>query len=122
MVTISNTIAGLDLEPVAYKVCRDEGWPVEQVDRVEHEYRQFLQLILDAGKDDRIAPTRAIDIFWHHHILDTAKYFADCDTVFGTYLHHYPYSGIFGDDDHARQSDRVRFTRNAIDAPQTQGE
>lgn len=105
--SLDPSIATLDLECVAYKVCRDEGWSVERVDRVEREYRAFWQLIRNSNRVDQIAPTREIDVYWHHHILDTAKYIKDCEAVFGGYLHHYPYSGIFSDEDGAIQSERV---------------
>lgn len=37
--------------------------------------------------------------FWHYHILDTRAYHKDCDTVFGHYLHHFPYFGMRGEHD-----------------------
>lgn len=37
--------------------------------------------------------------FWHYHILDTRAYHKDCDTVFGHYLHHFPYFGMRGEQD-----------------------
>lgn len=112
---IDNDILALDLECIAYKVCRDERWPLERVDRIELEYRAFLQLVRNRTSSDEVAPTKAVDIFWHHHILDTAKYFEDCDHLFGAYLHHYPYSGVFGTDDSARQDRRVASSRDAIE-------
>src|SRR5262249_39319225 len=39
------------------------------------------------------------DRFWHMHILDTRKYAADCDAVFGHFLHHFPYLGLRGEED-----------------------
>ncbi|MBF4254538.1 hypothetical protein EA007_27345, partial [Vibrio anguillarum] len=35
---------------------------------------------------------------WHMHILDTRAYMRDCDTLFGEYLHHYPYFGMLGEE------------------------
>lgn len=40
-----------------------------------------------------------MDIFWHYHILDTAKYAEDCNEIFGYFLHHYPYFGMNGKQD-----------------------
>jgi hypothetical protein len=45
------------------------------------------------------APLFDVDIFWHYHILDTLKYAADCENVFGYFLHHFPYVGLRGADD-----------------------
>jgi hypothetical protein len=36
------------------------------------------------GQDD-------LDQFWHQHILDTAKYSSDCQTLFGKIIHHNPH-------------------------------
>ena len=108
---IDQDIMELDLDPIAYKVCRDEGWPLHDVDTAVLEYRAFLQVVRDAEPDFFAAPTRAIDIVWHHHILDTQKYFADTEMLFGRYLHHYPYSGVFGDNDAEQQSARGDETR-----------
>ncbi len=99
-------LMALDLACIAYKVCRDEGWPLARVDVVELQYRAFLQIIRDAEPGFSAAPTGAIDTFWHHHILDTEKYFRDCDQLFGRYLHHFPYSGIFDGEDAENQADR----------------
>jgi len=47
-------------------------------------------------------PTETIDEFWHAHILDTEKYFADSNRIFGRYEHHYPYRGLDGRGDEKR--------------------
>jgi hypothetical protein len=111
---IDDDIASLDLACIAYKACRDEGWPLEKVDRIEREYRAFLQLIRENRGRELLGPTRDIDLFWHHHILDTQKYIADCDQLFGAYIHHYPYSGIFGGEDLDKQKNRVARTYGVI--------
>lgn len=46
-----------------------------------------------------LPPSYDIDIFWHAHILDTFRYFEDCDRIFGYYFHHFPYFGRRGDED-----------------------
>lgn len=38
---------------------------------------------------------------WHHHILDTHAYAPDCQSVFGHFLHHFPYWGMRGEEDKA---------------------
>lgn len=104
---IDQDIKSLNLECIAYKVCRDEMWSLEKTDLVELKYRAFLQVIRDSGLPKEISPTRDIDIFWHHHILDTQKYSEDCQAIFGFFLHHYPYSGIFSEEDAAAQQERM---------------
>ena len=42
-------------------------------------------------------------------MLDTAKYRADCDEVFGRFLDHFPYAGLRGEDD--RRAWREDFVR-----------
>lgn len=116
MEKIDPDIRSLDLECISYKACRDERWPLDKVDRIEREYRAFLQILRDATDLRSVAPTLDIDRYWHHHILDTEKYHNDCQVLFGRYIHHYPYSGIFGEEDAQTQSGRVQDTIRLINA------
>lgn len=60
-------------------------------------YRRFLTLhVRYPGRT--LVPSALIDLVWHYHILDTRKYIADCERLFGEYLHHDPYFGIGGDE------------------------
>jgi hypothetical protein len=97
---IDKEIAQIDLEMVKMKL-RDkeegEGWSVDETETNEIEYKRWLTLVKKYGKG--MVPTKAIDIFWHQHILDTHAYFADCQKNFGGYLHHYPYFGMRGEQD-----------------------
>lgn len=90
----------LDLNCIKVKLmCGREGpgWTREQADLVEVQYKRFL--FLNATHAEPIVPTTDVDEFWHTHILDTYKYFEDCDCIFGYYLHHFPYFGMRGEDD-----------------------
>lgn len=106
-------IAALDLEPVKVKLMHresGEGWSLDQVNAVEFEYRRFLYL-MKRYPDEAAAPLQDVDTFWHYHILDTMKYAADCEAVFGYFLHHFPYIGLRGEDDlaaHARVGERMK--------------
>jgi len=106
-------IAELDLEPIKVKLMHvesGEGWSLEKVNAVEFEYRRFLYL-MKMFPNEQTAPLMDVDIFWHYHILDTMKYFIDCENVFGYYLHHFPYIGLRGEDDeaaHQRVGDRMK--------------
>ena len=102
-VDISLGVASIDLDPIKFKLMNStEGinWSREKADRVEIEYRQFLELCL-VYCDQVIVPSKCVDIFWHNHILDTKKYADDCDAVFGYFLHHFPYLGTRGAADKA---------------------
>jgi hypothetical protein len=98
--TIS-AIAALDLTPIKFKATRQEdgyGWTPEHADRMAVAYKRYLTL--HAKYPDLVlAPDQDVDRFWHLHILDTRKYAADCEAIFGYFLHHYPYLGLRGEDD-----------------------
>ena len=98
-----HAIAALDLEPIKVKLMHKEsgeGWTLERANAVEFEYRRFL-VLMKKFPDEQTAPLVDVDTFWHYHILDTMKYAADCDAVFGHFLHHVPYIGLRGEDDEA---------------------
>lgn len=98
-----NAIAELDLEPIKIKLMHKEsgeGWSLERANAVEFEYRRFLTL-MKKFPNESTSPLVDVDAFWHYHILDTMKYAADCQAVFGYFLHHFPYIGMRGDDDAA---------------------
>lgn len=98
-----HTIAALDLEPIKVKLMHEEsgeGWTLERANAVEFEYRRFLYL-MKKFPNEQTAPLVDVDTFWHYHILDTMKYAADCEAVFGHFLHHFPYIGLRGEDDEA---------------------
>jgi hypothetical protein len=106
-------IATLDLAPIKSKLMHElsgEGWSLEHTEAVEREYRRFLFLMKEFPYE-HTAPLIDVDIFWHYHILDTVKYAADCERVFGYFLHHDPYNGL-GDEDnrlaHQRSAIRMR--------------
>lgn len=75
-----------------------EGWTLQQCNEAEVLYKRFLKLILLYPKE-KLVPNKAIDTFWHYHILDTRHYIKTTEGIFGEYIHHYPYLGLFGEDD-----------------------
>jgi len=92
-------IEALDLSLVRRKLASKSdghGWTPEHTAQVEQAYRRYLTL-LATHPGTQIAPTRDIDKFWHAHILDTRRYGADCERIFGEFLHHNPYLGMLGD-------------------------
>ena len=65
-----------------------KGWHLERVEAAIEAYRRFL---LDCARQiDGNGPTPDVDEVWHLHILNTRQYAADCQAVFGHYLHHLP--------------------------------
>jgi hypothetical protein len=86
----------LELNSVRDALIEKQGWPLERVEAARAEYVRFLFLLQrkpgfmlipwrnEEGQDD-------LDQFWHQHILDTAKYAADCNALFGRMIHHNPH-------------------------------
>lgn len=87
-----------------------QGWSRAQCNQTEKEYKKFLTL-KRTYPDRDIIPNRAVDIFWHQHILDTEKYANDCETVFGYFMHHYPYFGMNGKQDAKNLQDAFEETK-----------
>lgn len=97
---IAQALDILDLDCIKVKLMNPdegEGWTREYADKVEKTYKRFLHMT--AVSSTPVVPTRIIDEFWHQHILDTEKYADDCDKVFGTFVHHFPYFGMRGKED-----------------------
>ena len=106
-------IADLNLDAIKVKLMHresGEGWSLEKANAVEFEYRRFL-ILMKQYPQEETAPLMDVDTFWHYHILDTLKYAADCQQVFGYFLHHFPYIGLRGEDDeaaHHRVGERMK--------------
>lgn len=116
-VTIQNKIAPeieiLNFERLKYKLLKSEddfSWTSELCDLGEREYKRFLTLIKE-NPGIEIVPTKLMDKFWHQHILDTIAYEKDCKSVFGFFLHHFPYFGIFGENDKINLNNTFEMTK-----------
>jgi hypothetical protein len=115
-----NAVMQLDLTPIKTKlmhIASGEGWSLEKANAVEKEYRRFLCLMKLFPEEDT-APLVDVDTFWHYHILDTRKYAADCEKVFGCFLHHHPYVGMDGSEEDEQfrldSGDRMRTLYEAV--------
>ena len=84
--SFAQRLARIDLSKVMAHVAEDTGLPAETLERAEVLYRQFLTLVAKYGKG--IVPPVLVDHVWHAHITFTRQYMADCDMLFGGYLHH----------------------------------
>ena len=86
----------LELNSVRDALIEKRDWSLERAEAARAEYVRFLTLLQrrpgfmvipwsnEEGQDD-------LDQFWHQHILDTAKYAADCNALFGRMIHHNPH-------------------------------
>ena len=88
-------VARIDLELVKDVTCEELQWSRAQVEFAELEYKRMLTLLLwNPGLRHPIVPIGLVDEIWHRHILDSRAYHADMQTLFGEYLHHFPYLGF----------------------------
>ncbi len=90
-------VQSIDLNSVKVKLSDKKGWwwrLWHNVDNIEKEYRQFLYLAVMNPEEVVVPWTQVLDDFWHEHILDTAKYEKDCQTLFGKMFHHNPHLPI----------------------------
>jgi hypothetical protein len=108
--TPEHKIQELDLEPIKYKLIKEQNWTIDKADKVEKLYKTYLLLFALYPHEEHV-PTQDIDDMWHGHILDTQKYMADCQDIFGYYLHHYPYLGLMDAADVVRATAQFDATR-----------
>lgn len=93
-------VAAINFERLSWKLSQssEAKMSTEDCTLAEREYRRFLTLKVMYPKME-LVPNKLLDEYWHAHILDTAAYRKDCDAVFGYFLDHFPYFGIYGQDD-----------------------
>jgi len=105
-------IQNLDFTKLKFKLSqsKESKLSIEVCDFAEIEYKKFLTLKL-LNPDTALVPNQLVDEFWHAHVLDTKRYHEDCQKVFGHYLHHYPYFGIFGDEDYSELENAFTKTK-----------
>jgi hypothetical protein len=91
----------------AAKLACEQGWSMAKSERVLGEYRRFLFLAMEAGHP--VSPSRAVDLAWHQHLLDTRSYWQEfCPRVLGRPLHHTPSRG--GEEERQRLEECYRRT------------
>lgn len=94
-------ILELNLDRIKWKLSEPQegrGWSQELCNFAELEYKKYLTMVKLFPELD-IVPNKIMDRFWHQHILDTRAYAKDCNSVFGRFVHHYPYFGMYGEED-----------------------
>jgi hypothetical protein len=85
-------LAVIDLTMIRLMLAKPEDgqrWAEHELDLGEQEYRRFLALHL-MYPEMYVVPCGLVDTVWHAHILDTQAYAADCEKLFGSFLHHFP--------------------------------
>ncbi|MDH2299220.1 glycine-rich domain-containing protein-like [Cobetia sp. 29-18-1] len=92
-----------------YTASSEAEMSVESWDKAEREYRRFLSLKAFYPAVS-LVPSKEVDALWHAHILDTRAYREDCHQVFGRFIDHYPYFGIYGEDDYQQLKDAFAQT------------
>ena len=90
--TFDQRLAKIDLRAVMQHVADDTGLPAADLVRAEDLYHKFLSLIAKFPGTGFVPP-RLVDHVWHAHITFTRQYMADCELLFGHYLHHNPAQG-----------------------------
>ena len=83
-------IETLDLTAIQRKLTNRTaglGWSEVETSEAIRWYRRFLILRV-LYPERQIAPSHAVDVVWRAHMLNTSQYAADCDCIFGAFLHH----------------------------------
>ena len=103
----------LDFDRLKHKYVHsdDAKMTAREWDLSEREYRRFLAL-KHLYPNAALVPSKQVDVIWHAHILDTRAYREDCETVFGRFIDHYPYFGIYGKEDHTLLQEAFTETIN----------
>ncbi|PZP39829.1 MAG: hypothetical protein DI585_02930 [Pseudomonas fluorescens] len=87
--TFEQRLAKVNLDAVMKHVAEDTGLPAADLVRAEDLYRKFLTLCA-TFPGTAFVPPRLVDHVWHAHITFTRQYMADCQLLFGEYMHHNP--------------------------------
>lgn len=82
-------LARVDLRAVMAHVQADTGLSDADIERAEDLYRKFLTLHHELPNAP-LVPPRLVDEVWHAHITFTRQYAADCELLFGEFMHHNP--------------------------------
>jgi len=97
---LESQVTRLDLERLKHKytASHEATMSVAEWDKAEREYRRFLTL-KHLYPSVTLVPSNEAHAIWHAHILDTRAYRMDCHAVFGRFIDHHPYFGLYGEED-----------------------
>jgi hypothetical protein len=122
--TFEQRIAKLDLSRVMEKVAKETGMDAQEIAVAEDLYRKFLTIKAENFEVDLVPPV-IVDHVWDMHVQFTRQYAADCDLLFGQFLHHTPhteaddvdFAALFAETRSLYQSQfNVNFTRMGMRA------
>ncbi|MBI1308881.1 MAG: hypothetical protein GC129_03340 [Proteobacteria bacterium] len=122
--TFDQRLAKLDLTRVMQKAADSYGLSEQTLTVAEDLYRKFLTL---KGRYPQLqlVPPVLVDKVWDTHVMFTRQYAADCEMLFGEFLHHQPHletddfdaEGLFSTTRELYKSDfAVDFTRTGLRA------
>lgn len=98
-----DAIDNFNYRPVMKKVAKDFDVHKRYVEEgIENLKRYYIVALLDAKNPHAVS--RAVDPFWHTHVLFSREYVKFCNDVFGAYVHHIPL-----DHDDAKEVKKVRL-------------
>jgi hypothetical protein len=101
-------IASLNLDSVRARAMDRQQWSPDFALVLEGEYRDFLILIAENPGAVLTPWSEALDLFWHEHLLDTARYSLDCKRIFGRVIRH---DANLGQDPYRHES-TIQLTRD----------
>lgn len=93
---IDRRLPAIDWGPIAFQLTDRHsglGWSSERAATALAGYLQFLRAIA-LFPQAPLVPSEDVDQVWHCHLLDTQKYAADCQFLFGRFINHNPYAGV----------------------------
>jgi hypothetical protein len=76
---------------------KQDKWNANRAQTAIKNYKRYMAITKALG-GVQLVPNGDIDEIWHMHILDTRAYMQDCESLFGEYLHHYPYFGMLSEE------------------------
>jgi hypothetical protein len=82
-------INDLDFTQLKRGLLRDYLVGIDSINESAKLYKNFLKLRF-LYPERIIVPSKAVTLFWRHHIYYTEMYMQNCVDVFGKYLHHDP--------------------------------
>lgn len=85
-----NYIYQIDFSEIVKNMVDRSGWIEIDAKKTATLYRNYLFLNKKYKDKYVIIPSKDIDDFWHHHILDTKRYKLDCKNIFPEFFHHDP--------------------------------
>ncbi len=89
-------LQAIDWGPIAFQLTDSSvglGWSCDRAANALAGYLQFLRAIA-LFPQSPLVPSQDVDQVWHCHLLDTQKYAADCQFLFGRFINHNPYAGV----------------------------